>query len=221
MQAGVSSVTEKATSLEKGESTCPSWLLAGTSAILSPAASKIVMLNCASKATMRPLTVTGLVTESPVWGESTLTTSAEAGSGLVSQTFGWLVGVGDSSAGPGETVAPGVMSTPSPFLQASTRATAQVAARSSTYFISSPTYGETPAQGKGYQRPVSIQRCRPSVLTDMSPSRSVRKTASPSRRAITSPEGWPKELCAPTEMTSTSGSTAARNAGELDVLEPW
>src|SRR3972149_1442497 len=58
MQAGVASVTEKNTSFEKGESTCPSWLRAGTSAILPPAASKIVMLNCASKATIRPLTVT-------------------------------------------------------------------------------------------------------------------------------------------------------------------
>src|SRR3990172_1417265 len=101
-QAGVASVTEKATSSEKGESTCPSSLWAGTSAISAPAASKIVMLNCASKAAIRPLTVTGLVTESPASGESTSATSVGAGSGLGWQTSGWAVGVGDSSPGSGE-----------------------------------------------------------------------------------------------------------------------
>src|SRR3990172_2187559 len=115
----------------------------------------MVMLNCASKATKRPPTVTGLVTESPASGESTLATSADAGSGLGRQTSGASVGVGDSSPGPGETVAPGVMSTPSPLLQASTRTTAHAKGRSSTYLIC-PTYGETPARAKGYQRPVSI-----------------------------------------------------------------
>src|SRR3989304_5938755 len=69
MQACVGSVTEKAMSSEKGESTCPSSLLAGTSAILPPAASKIGMLNCASKALIWPLTATGLVTESPAAGK--------------------------------------------------------------------------------------------------------------------------------------------------------
>src|SRR3990170_8433879 len=94
------------------------------SVISSPSASKIVILNCASKATIRPLTVTGLVTESPASGESTSATSAGAGSGLGWQTSGWAVGVGDSSPGSGETVAPGVISTPSPLLQASSRTTA-------------------------------------------------------------------------------------------------
>src|SRR3990170_5811683 len=184
-QAGVSSVTEKNTSFEKGERTCPSSLLAGTSAIWFPPASKTVMLNCASKATIRPLTVTGLVTESLAAGESTSTTSVGAGSGLGWQTFGWPVGVGDSSPGPG------VMSTPSPFLQASTRTTAHITARSSPYFISALRMGKLRRGAKGYQRPVSTQRRRPSVLTDTSPSRSVRKTASPSRRSSTSSEGWP------------------------------
>src|SRR3990172_3145935 len=123
-QAGVSSVTEKNTSFEKGESTCPSSLWAGTSAISPPSTSKIVILNCASKATIRPLMVAGLVTESPAAGDSTSATSARAGSGLGRQTSGAAVGVGDSSPGAGETVAPGVMSTPSPLLQASSKTTA-------------------------------------------------------------------------------------------------
>src|SRR3990172_12563472 len=122
-QAEVSSVTEKNTSSEKAESTCPSALLAGTSAILLPSAPKIVMLTCASKAFIWPLTVTGLVTESPADGEPTSATPAVAGSGFGRQTSGWPVGVGDCGAG--ETVAPGGTSTPSPSplpLQASARA---------------------------------------------------------------------------------------------------
>src|SRR3990170_1576714 len=102
----------------------------------------MVMLNCASKATIRPLTVTGVVTESPTAGESTSATSVGAGSGLGWQTFGAAVGVGDSSPGAGETVAPGVMSTPSPFLQATSRATAHASARSNTYFISALRMGK-------------------------------------------------------------------------------
>src|SRR3990170_8682601 len=114
----------------------------------------MVMLNCASKASKRPLTVTWLVTESPASGESTSATGAGAGSGLGRQTFGAAVGVGDSSPGAGETVAPGVMSTPSPFLQATSRATEQVSARGSTYFISALRMGKLRRGRKGYQRPV-------------------------------------------------------------------
>src|SRR3972149_4290826 len=112
----------------------------------------MVMLNCASKAAKRPLMVAGLVTESPASGESTSATSAEAGSGLGRQTSGATVGVGDSSPGAGETVAPGVMSTPSPFLQATSRATAQASARSNTYFISALRMRKLLRGAKGYQR---------------------------------------------------------------------
>src|SRR3970282_1873671 len=103
MQAGVSSVTEKATSSENGDSTCPSSLRPATSAISLPSAPKIVTLNCASKATIWPLTVTGLVTESPVAGASTSATPAAAGSGLGRQTSAGPVAVGDAPPGTGET----------------------------------------------------------------------------------------------------------------------
>src|SRR3989304_7051703 len=96
----------------------------------------MVMLTCASKATIRPLMVAGLVTDSPAAGDSTSATSAGAGSGLGWQTFGAAVGVGDSSPGPG------VISTPSPFFQATSSATTQASARSSTYFISALRLGK-------------------------------------------------------------------------------
>src|SRR3990172_870657 len=177
MQAGVSSVTENATSSENGDSTCPSSLRPATSAISLPSASKIVILNCASKAAIWPLTVTGLVTVSPAAGASTSATPAAAGPGFGTQTSSGPVAVGDCPPGKGETVDRGVTSAPLPSLSQaiSNTATAQARPRSSKCL----TYGETPADEQ------RLRLSAPSQLTD------ARRPCSPTPRPH-GPSGRPR-----------------------------
>src|SRR5207247_8508200 len=64
---------------------------------------------------------------------------------------------------------------------------------------------------------------RRSVARITGPSRSVRERRAPAaaRRSSTPGSGWPYGLRGPTEITAIVGPTAPRNAGVLDVREPW
>src|SRR5688572_18976618 len=70
--------------------------------------------------------------------------------------------------------------------------------------------------------PASISMRAPSVRTITVPAWSVRSTSAPARESArrTSPLGCPYLLPAPTEITATAGSTAARNASLLLVALP-
>src|SRR4051794_34746097 len=69
----------------------------------------------------------------------------------------------------------------------------------------------------------SVHARAPSVAQTISPPRSVRRTVVPATRRVSSVSGrgWPKRLRTPDEIAATSGRTAARNSGDVEVLLPW